>query len=258
VAANKHFDQRDSLMTCENEHDVCELTRAVDERPRLLTARLVLARLLGLVGIVLYNWWVYVIVGTNLLTSTNGFFSDLEATGRRDASLFQHCDLAAGFIMLVALLLRGPWEPEGKRREWRWLLLFAVAGAVGGHYAYACPEGLSAACRNAEWHLQLPLHHYLHVIAGIFEFAMMTIAMYFAWQRTRGERGVVATAVKWNWIVLLVGYPLLGIAYLTDRFGSFVEPIFFICFSVTIFIELFEPRTRSMPPSTHAKDVTKN
>jgi len=55
------------------------------------------------------------------------------------------------------------------------LLLFAAAGAVGGHYAYACPEGLSAACRSAEWHLKLPLHHYLHVISGVIEFAAITM-----------------------------------------------------------------------------------
>jgi hypothetical protein len=212
-----------------------------DQSP-LWTARVLVAELLGLVGIVLYNWWVYVIVATNLLTSTNAFFSDLEATGRRDASLFEHFDLAAGIVMFVALALRGPWGPKGKRREWTWLLFFALAGVSGGHYSYACPEGLSAACRNAEWHLRLPLHHYLHVVSGIIEFAMMTTAVYFAWKRTRDEKTVVAAGIKWTGVTLLVGYPLLAVAYLTDRFGAFVEPIFFICFSVMIFIELFEPR----------------
>ncbi len=144
--------------------------------------RLFIAQILGLVGIVLYNWWVWVIVATNLLISTDEFFSDLEASGRPDATLFQHLDLAAGIVMLTALLLRGPWGPKGKRREWRWLLLFAAAGAVGGHFGYACPEGLSAACRSAEWHLRLPLHHYLHVFSGIIEFAAMTTAVFFAWK----------------------------------------------------------------------------
>jgi hypothetical protein len=51
--------------------------------------------------------------------------------------------------------------------------------------------------------------------------------------------GVKATA-----LTMLIGYPLLGIAYLTDRFGAFVEPIFFVCFSVMVAIELFEPRRR--------------
>ena len=126
-------------------------------------------------------------------------------------------------------------------------LLFAVAGAVGGHYGYACPEGLSAACRSAEWHLKLPLHHYLHVISGIIEFAAMTTAVYVAWKRTREDSGWVATGVKATAITMLIGYPLLAVAYLTDRFGAFVEPIFFVCFSVMVAIELFEPRRR---PST--------
>ena len=69
-----------------------------------LSPRLLLAQFLGLVGIVLYNWWVWVVVATNLLTSTNAFFSDLEATGRHDATLFSHLDLAAGVVMFVAFV----------------------------------------------------------------------------------------------------------------------------------------------------------
>jgi hypothetical protein len=208
--------------------------------------RVFVAQLLGVVGIVLYNWWVYVVVATNLLISTDEFFSDLEATGRPDATLFQHFDLAAGIVMFVAFVLRGPWGPNGKRKEWRWLLLFAVAGAVGGHYGYACPEGLSAACRSAEWHLKLPLHHYLHVISGIIEFAAMTTAVFLAWKRTRDDSGWVAKGVKATWLTMLIGYPLLAVAYITDRFGAFVEPIFFVSFCAMVFIELFEPRRRQV------------
>jgi hypothetical protein len=210
-----------------------------------VTAReLFVAQFLGLVGIVLYNWWVWVIVATNLLVSTDEFFSDLEATGRPDATLFSHFDLAAGIVMFVAFLVRGPWGPKGKRNEWRWLLLFAAAGAVGGHFSYACPEGLSAACRSAEWHLRLPLHHYLHVFSGIIEFATMTTAVFLAWKRTRDDSGWVSRSVKGVGVAMLIGYPLLGVAYLTDRFGAFVEPIFFVCFSVMVAIELLEPRRR--------------
>jgi MFS family permease len=213
-----------------------------DPRLERFSPRLLLAQFLGLVGVVLYNWWVWVIIATNLLTSTNAFFSDLEATGRPDAALFQHLDLAAGVVTFAALIVRGPWGPLGKRAEWRWLLLFAVAGAVGGHFAYACPEGLSSACRSAEWHLRLPLHHYLHVFSGIIEFAAMTTAIYLAWKRTREHRDWVARTVKAIAVVGLIAYPVLGVAYLTDRFGSFIEPIFFICFSMMVAIELLEPR----------------
>src|ERR1035438_9839714 len=78
------------------------------------SAQLFIAQFLGLVGIVLYNWWVWVVVATNLLTNTDAFFSDLEATGRPDASLLSHFDLAAGIVMFVAFVVRGPWGPEGK------------------------------------------------------------------------------------------------------------------------------------------------
>ena len=206
--------------------------------------QLFVARFLGLVGIGLYNWWVWIVVATNLLTNTDAFFSDLEATGRPDAELFQHLDLAAGLVTLAALLVRGARGTDGKRREWRWLVLFAVAGAIGGHFDYACPEGLSGACRSAEWHLRLPLHHYLHVFSGIIEFAAITFAIYVAWQRTREQRSWVARGVKGVMVALLIGYPLLAVAYLSDRFGSFIEPIFFVSFSIMVAIELFEPKSR--------------
>ena len=210
------------------------------------SAQLFIAQFLGLVGIVLYNWWVWVVVATNLLTNTDAFFSDLEATGRPDASLLSHFDLAAGIVMFVAFVVRGPWGPEGKRTEWRWLVLFSIAGAVGGHYAYACPEGLSATCRSNEWRLRLPLHHYVHVFSGIIEFAAISIAVYLAWKRTREHTDWVARAIKAIVVAMLIGYPLLGIAYLTDRFGAFVEPIFFVSFSIMVAIELLEPKRRSV------------
>jgi len=216
----------------------------VERHRRDYSLRLFVAQFLGLVGVVLYNWWVWVVVASNLLISTDEFFSDLEATGRPDATIFQHLDLAAGIVMFVAFLLRGPWGPKGKRQEWRWLLLFAIAGALGGHFSYACPEGLSAACRSAEWHLRLPLHHYLHVISGVIEFATMTTAVYVAWQRTREDSGWVSRSIKGVGVAMLIGYPLLAVAYLTDRFGAFVEPIFFVCFSVMVAVELLEPRRR--------------
>ena len=54
----------------------------------------------------------------------------------------------------------------------------------------------------------------------------------------------MARAVKGAVVALMVGYPLLAIAYLADEFGAIVEPIFFLAFSVMVAVELFEPSAR--------------
>jgi hypothetical protein len=124
------------------------------------------------------------------------------------------------------------------------MVAFALAGAIGGRYPYACAEGLSAACRQMEWHLQLPLHHYVHVVSGIAEFATLTAAAVIAMRRTRHEGTLEARAYAAVVTVLLIGYPLLGLVYLTDRLGTLVEPIFFVAFSAMVLAELFEPISR--------------
>ncbi|MGH9081189.1 MAG: hypothetical protein ACRDYE_14155 [Acidimicrobiales bacterium] len=126
---------------------------------------------------------------------------------------------------------------------------FAVAGAVGGRYPYACAEGLSASCRRLEWHLQLPLHHYVHVASGIAEFVTITVAAVVAMRRTRGNSTPAARVYAGTVKVLVIGYPLLGLAYLTDRLGTLVEPVFFLAFSSMVLTELFEPAGR---PGPHA------
>jgi hypothetical protein len=50
---------------------------------------------------------------------------------------------------------------------------------------------------------------------------------------------------------MVLAYPLLGLAYLTDRMGAFVEPIFFTCFTVLVMVELWES-TRAVPSDTPA------
>jgi len=206
-----------------------------------------LAIAVGVLGIALYNWWVPIAFDRHLMTSPDELFSDLEATGRPDATLLQHLDLAAGLVLLVALLLRGAVGRTGRRAEWPWLLAFAAAGAVGGQFSYACPEGLSASCRAREWRLALPHHHYVHVLAGIAEFIFGTVAVYLAWQRTRPKESAVTRAVRWTGRTMVIAYPLLGVAYLTDRFGAFVEPIFFTCFSVMVLVELLETDRAARP-----------
>jgi hypothetical protein len=197
------------------------------------SARVTAAKALGVAGVVAYNWWVLV---------PFGFFSDLEATGRPHAALMSDADMVAGVLLVMALLMRGSMAAHGARREWKWMVAFAVAGAVGGRYPYACAEGLSATCRQLEWHLQLPWHHYVHVVSGIAEFATLTTAAVIAWRRTRHDGTRQARVYAGVVAVLLVGYPLLGLVYLTDRLGTLVEPVFFVAFSVMMLAELFEPR----------------
>ncbi len=203
--------------------------------------RVDLGRAVGLAGVVASNWWVGVPFVPGLLPSPDGFFSDLEATGRRDATLMQHADLVAGVLLVTAFLLRGSVGRRGPRPEWKWMVAFAAAGGVGGTFPYACAEGLSATCRRLEWHLQLPLHHYVHVVSGIAEFAFLTTAVVLAVRRTRGEATREARTFRLLLDVLIAGYPLLGLVYLTDRLGAIVEPVFFIVFSVMVIVELFEP-----------------
>lgn len=211
--------------------------RSAEHSSEALTA----AKVLAVAGAAAYNWWVVVPFVPGLLPSINGFFSDLEVNGRPHAAQMSDADLAAGVFMLAALLLRGSASDNAPRREWKWVVVFAVAGAVGGRYSYACSEGLSATCRSLEWHLQLPVHHYVHIASGIVEFAALTTAAVMAMVRTRGdgtlEARFYAAVVK----VLAVCYPLLGLVYLTDRLGILVEPIFFIVFSAVVLAEVFEP-----------------
>jgi hypothetical protein len=207
----------------------------------ITTARVDMARALGIGGVAAYNWWVVVPFVPGLMTSPNEFFSDLEVPGLRDADLMQRADILAGILLVAALLLRGASGPNGARREWKWLVAFAAAGGIGGRFPYVCSEGLSATCRNLEWHLELPLHHYIHVVSGIAEFLFLTVAVVVAVRRTRGQTTREARAFRVILKVLIVGYPFLGLVYLTDRLGAFVEPVFFVAFSAMIIVSLFEP-----------------
>jgi Protein of unknown function (DUF998) len=203
-------------------------------------ARVTSAKVLAVGAVAAYNWWVVVPFVPGLMPSINGFFSDLEATGRPHADLMSDADMLAGVLLLAALMLRGPFSRGVARREWSWMVAFAVVGAVGGRFPYACSEGLSAACRQMEWHLQLPVHHYVHVVSGITEFVTLTVAAIIAARRTRDTGAPAARVYDGLVKVLVVAYPLLGLVYLTDRLGTLVEPIFFVVFSAMMLTEVIE------------------
>ncbi len=201
-------------------------------------------------SVVAYNWWVAVPFQHGLMPSANGFFSDLEASGQPDAAIMSHLDLAAGLLLVAALVIAGTEGSRRTRLEHRALIGFGAAGALGGRFSYACAEGTNAACRQLEWHLQLPLHHYIHMAAGVAAFATITVALLAARRRTKCERSPWATAYRLVAFALAIGYPLLAVTYLTDRFGAFIEPVFFISFSVVVIAELLEPQRIAAEPPT--------
>jgi hypothetical protein len=202
--------------------------------------RLGASEVVGVAGLVLYNWWVVVPFVHGMLPSDNGFFSDIEASGLPHATLLQHLDLLSGILLLAALALRGSIGRQYRGREWGWLVGFAIAAGAGGKFSYACSSGLSAVCRAQERRLQLPLHHYVHMLSGVLEFATITTAVVLAVRRTRGQQTGSARAYRSVLRIFYFAYPLLALAYLTDRLGAFIEPVFFLSFTLVIVTHLFQ------------------
>lgn len=202
--------------------------------------RLGVSEVVGVAGLLLYNWWVVVPFVHGMLPSDNGFFSDIEASGLPHASLLQHLDLLSGTLLLAALALRGSIGRQYRGREWGWLVGFAIAAGAGGKFSYACSSGLSAVCRAQERRLQLPLHHYVHMLSGVLEFATITAAVFLAVRRTRGQHTQSAIVYRSMQRLFYAAYPLLALAYLTDRLGAFIEPVFFLAFTVVILTHLFQ------------------
>jgi hypothetical protein len=188
---------------------------------------------------VAYNWWAIVPFRHGLLRSVNSFFSDLEVKGARDAALFGRLDVIAGSLFLVALVLAH--RPERERQwEWRLFMTFAAAAGAGGLFPFSCAEGTDASCRSAEWHFELPFHHYMHVLLSAIEFLSVTVAMLLAWRRTRRSDPQTAEARAFRWItgVVVIGYVPLAVAYFSDHLAALVEPVFFLAFSLAVFTEV--------------------
>jgi hypothetical protein len=211
--------------------------------PRHPRARSALAWSLGIAGLAAYNWWLLVPFKPGLMSSPNELFSNLEVTGQPYATLMQHADIASGILLLAAFAVAGHSASRNGRREWLALLGFAVAGALGGLYPEVCADGVSAVCHRLEWRFELPASQYIHMGAGIAEFAAITIALVYAWARTRDSGRRVAAVYRGLVIGALIAYPLLGAAYLANRLGGIMEGVFFAGFTVMVLAELAE-RTR--------------
>ncbi len=213
---------------------------------------------MGVIGLVIYNWWVIVPFEHGWLASVDGFFSDMSADGQAHAGALQRADMLAGVLLVTALVLRGPIGSDGtRRREWRWLVGFAALGAIGGRFPYACAAGLDTTCRSLERSLELPWHHYVHMAAGVGEFATITLAIWLAHRRTRASDSSESHVFRFLIYVLVFAYPLLAVAYLGDVWGSIIEPAFFLVFTTALLAELFEPagQEAAATPKPHLADT---
>jgi Protein of unknown function (DUF998) len=198
---------------------------------------------LGVAGLAAYNWWVLAPFKPGLMRSPDEMFSNLEVTGQPYAAVMQHADMLAGVLLLCALLAAGVASIPGARREWLAMTVFAAAGIVGGLFPQVCEDGINAACMSSEWRFRLPASQYVHDGAGGVEFAAITLALLLAVRRTRGDQTGAARVYRNLLAAAAVAYPLLGLAYLTDRLGSVAEGAFFAGFTVMVMTHLAERTT---------------
>jgi len=210
---------------------------------RWLSARSVAAWILGITGLLSYNWWVFLPLRPGLLRSPRELLSDLEVTGQPFAPAMHHLDILAGLLLMAAFLLAGSRSVARGGREWMAMMIFAASGTLGGVFPEACADGINAVCRAEEFKFQLSVDQYLHVAAGIVEFASITLALLFAFRRTRGETTRAASTYRHLARSAWVAYPFLGAAYLLNRLGVVMEILFFIGFTVMVLTQLLE-RTR--------------
>ncbi len=219
-------------------------TAAKHPRPR--TA---LAWIFGTAGLVAYNWWLLVPLKPGLMTSPDELFSNLEVTGQPYAAAMQHADLVSGLCLIAAFWAAGHIPSATGRREWLSMLGFAAAGAIGGLFPEVCADGINAVCRRLEYRFELPASQYIHVVAGILEFAGITLALLWAWRRTRRQSTRPAAVYRALAIGALIAYPLLGAAYLFDKFGGIMEAVFFLGFTVMVVAQLAERTTAARAAS---------
>lgn len=209
-------------------------------RARELTGHVVwVAPALAIVGAASYNWWV-VAAFRHVLPTPNMLFSDLEVEGGRYSHLFNSLDFAASALFLLALMITGA---RGRRTEWIAMLWFSVFGMTGAIFHYSCAEALSASCRRAEWHFELPLSHYAHMLSGIFEFGAVILVVILA-RRRHGD--VPSFWRRFNHAqadLLIFTLPLIAATYLLDRWEAAIEPLLLIVASSQVMKSLLEPDT---------------
>jgi hypothetical protein len=195
-------------------------------------------------GLLAYNWWVLAPFKHGLMRSPDELFSNLEVTGQPYAIVMQRADVTAGILLLLAFILAGSRAVVEGRREWLGMVVFAMAGAIGGLFPQVCADGLSPACMSAEWHFRLAASQYVHDGSGVIEFAGITLALLLAIMRVRGNTSVTARGYRFIGWVVLVAYPVLGVSYLFDFYGAVIEAVFFSAFTAMVLLQLSERLAR--------------
>jgi Protein of unknown function (DUF998) len=218
---------------------------------RLAHWRRTIAWVTGIGGLLAYNWWLLVPLKPGLLRSPDEFFSNLEVAGQPYATLMQHLDVLSGLLILAAFAIAGFASIRDGRREWLGLIVFSMAGLIGGLFPQVCEDGVSITCMNAERHFQLPLTQYVHDGAGIVEFAGITLALLLAVRRTRSQRTVTARTYRAMAVGAAIMYPILGLTYLINKLGAVVEGVFFAGFTVMVVVQLHERLARRRLSADH-------
>jgi hypothetical protein len=206
---------------------------------------------LGIGGLLAYNWWVLVPFKPGLLRSPDEFFSNLEVSGQPYAALMQHLDVLSGLLILAAFAVVGFSTIRSGQREWLGVIVFALAGLIGGLFPQVCEDGISVACMDAERHFQLPLSQYVHDGAGIVEFTGITLALLLAVRRTRSDAAVTARTYRVLAIGAAIMYPVLGLTYMINKLGAVVEGVFFAGFTVMVMLQLHERLARPRLSADH-------
>ncbi|MCU1352044.1 MAG: Uncharacterized protein JWM05_1253 [Acidimicrobiales bacterium] len=206
-----------------------------------------LARIAGVCGALAYNWWLLAIAKPRTLASRDVWFSDLSARGQPHARLLQGTDVAAGLLLVAALLLARRARSGPLDDRWKLLFVFSGAVVVGGFFPLSCASGASRACSRLEQSFSLPGSHYIHIVAGITEFGCGTLAV-FRWARADRAAG----ANPWwsgitAWWVLVFAWPILATSYLSTQDGALIEPAFFVMFTLVLLRELPAPARRAGP-----------
>ncbi len=203
-------------------------------------------------GLLAYNWWVLVPFKHGLMRSPSELFSNLEVTGQPYAIVMQRADITAGILLLLAFVLAGSRTVESARREWLGLVVFAMAGAIGGLFPQVCADALNHSCMSAEWHFRLAASQYVHDGSGVIEFAGITLALLLAISRNRrhgagpggrppgSPRTAAAIGYRTLGWVFVVAYPVLGVSYLFNHYGGVVEAVFFAGFTLIVLLQLAE------------------